>query len=472
MKQFLARSASAIAAIALAACGSGGSVIPTQPSATSPDALAFAQAWARANAIRPMPPRVTSASQVRAVCPQLPGRMRCFALLRTDVGGGNVLAYHGTDLARAFGPQSLGGGYTAKELETAYRLPSATRGKGQTVAVIDAFGYKNAAADLAVYRQGMGLPPCTVASGCLRIVNQRGQTKPLPKEAPVDDDWRPEAALDVDMVSAICPNCKIIMVQAQSDAGNGLYYSVSAAARLGANAISNSYGGGEGPNGIYGERSDPAFVHKGVAITASAGDSGYYDCAPGSTCDGAEQPCTLPTVVCVGGSTLLADRSVRGYHETVWNTMKINFCGGNCGATGSGCSAVVPKPAWQTDRGCRMRSAADVSAVASVNTPVDIYTTAEGMGWSAIGGTSASSPIVASVFALAGNARRINAPQRLWHSGRYDARGFFDVTIGDNVTGLGSTKHLCTKTDHYICYARKGYDGPTGWGTPNGISAF
>ncbi len=472
MKDLMGRAIAVVAMVALGACSSAG-MMPSAPSATSPDALAFAQSWARANAIRPMLPPVTSPAQVRAICPARPGRLRCFALMRTDVGGGNPLGYHGPDLARAFSgaAANLGGGWTPKELQRAYRLPSLMRGKGETVAVVDAFGYRNAAADLAVYRAQFGLPPCTVANGCLRIVNQYGNAAPLPKESSVADDWRPEAALDVDMVSAICPNCHIIMVQTKNDGGNNLYDGVNAAARLGADAISNSYGGGEGPNGIYGEKSDPAFEHKGVAITASAGDSGYFDCAPGSACDGAEQPCTLPSVVCVGGTSLLAAGNARGFKETVWNTMNLNACGGNCGATGSGCSAIVPKPAWQHDKGCAKRSETDVSAVASVNTPVDIYTTAEGIGWSAFGGTSASAPIIAAVFALAGNTREIVAPQRLWATGR-TGRGFFDVTVGNNVQFSGSKKHVCGAADRYICYARKGYDGPTGWGTPDGISAF
>jgi subtilase family serine protease len=422
-----------------------------------------------------MPPPVTSASQVRAICPASPARrFRCFALLRTDLV---------RPLAAPYAVPAVG--YTARDLQSAYALPSTTRGGGQIVAVVDAFGYRNAAADLARYRAAMGLPPCTLASGCLRIVNQYGKAAPLPPQPPLNDDWRPEQALDMEMVSAICPKCRIVVVQATSDTGYtggvpDLYLAENAAVALHADAISNSWGGGELYNGgVVGERSDARFDHPGVAITASAGDNGYFECAPnpGFNCradGGPEQPCTFATVVCVGGTQLVRAANARGWSEVVWNTMNLNGCGNgaqNCGATESGCSLIVPKPAWQTDRGCTMRSESDVSAVASVSTPVAVYTSAQGIGWGGFGGTSVSAPIVAAVFALAANARAIgSAPQWIWrHGGRPSLN---DVTIGNNVAGEPRGSPKCAPSWRYICYARKGYDGPTGWGTPNGIGAF
>ena len=112
-------------------------------------------------------------------------------------------------------PFSAGEGYCPIDLQQAYKLPSLTRGKGKTVAIVDAFGYHHAAADLAMFRRTMGLKACGTADKCLRIVNQEGHSSPLPGEPPPSDDWRGEQSLDLDMVSGICPNCKIILVQSQ-----------------------------------------------------------------------------------------------------------------------------------------------------------------------------------------------------------------------------------------------------------------
>ena len=99
----------------------------------------------------------------------------------------------------------------AADVESAYKL-GITKGAGQTVAIVDAFGYTQAASDLAAYRSGNGLPACTTKTGCLAILNQKGQKKPLPKPNP-GDDWRPEQALDLDAVSAACPKCHIVLVR-------------------------------------------------------------------------------------------------------------------------------------------------------------------------------------------------------------------------------------------------------------------
>jgi subtilase family serine protease len=153
--------------------------------------------------------------------------------------------------------------------------------------------------------------------------------------------------------------------------------------------------------------------------------------------------------------------------QSAWNTLKLDECGGSCGATGSGCSEIVPKPTWQHDSGCKMRSESDVSAVADVTTPVWIYSTDPGVGgWAGFGGTSASAPIISGIFALAGNATKVSQPQGIWSHGGTSA--FTDVTKGTNfVTGIGGP---CASSAKYICTSGKGYDGPTGWGTPNGTT--
>jgi subtilase family serine protease len=212
---------------------------------------------------------------------------------------------------------------------------------------------------------------------------------------------------------------------------------VNEAVKLGATEISNSYGGREFA------ASSTAYNHPGVIITASAGDGGT----------GAAQPCSFASVVCVGGTSLSRATNARRWTESAWS------------GTGSGCSAYVTKPSWQHDRGCRRRSEVDTSAVSDPNTGVAVYDSYafQGFsGWLVFGGTSASSPIIAATYALAGNARSLNAAQSLWqHLG---TSALNDVRSGSN--------GVCPRLYPYICNAGTGYDGPTGVGTPNGTAAF
>jgi subtilase family serine protease len=318
-------------------------------------------------------------------------------------------------------------GYTPCDLQSAYKLPSAA-GNGQTVAIVDAYDDPNAESDLAVYRATYGLPACTTQNGCFRKVDQNGGTSyPRP-----DTGWSEEISLDVDMASATCPNCHILLVEASSNSLTDLLTAENTAAALGANAISNSWGANEFLfEGLY----DSYFNH-GVAITASSGDSGY----------GTIWPAASPYVIAVGGTSLLPSGTSRGWSETAWR------------GAGSGCSPYASKPSWQKDSGCSNRTVADVSAVADPATGVAVYDTYNEPGWMAFGGTSVSAPIVASVYALAGNGKTANAAAYPYAN----PGGLFDVTSGANGSCGGS----------YLCTAGLGYDGPTGLGTPNGTSAF
>src|SRR6185369_2143422 len=151
---------------------------------------------------------------------------------------------------------------------------------------------------------------------------------------------------------------------------------VNRAATMGANAISNGYGGSD-----LSDSSIAAYNHPGVAITASSGDNGF----------GVSFPASSRFVTAVGGTSLRTASNSRGWTETAWN------------GAGSGCSALDAKPTWQTvTTNCSRRAEADVSAVADPNTGVAVYQTFGGSGWMVYGGTSASAPIVASVYALAG----------------------------------------------------------------------
>ena len=376
----------------------------------------------------------------RPVCgPPAPADARCDALLVTDTSG-NPLD------GQAAGSTSGPAGYRPSDLQSAYALPSGTGGAGQTVAIVDAYNDPNAAADVAAYRSTFGLPPlsaCTVSSGgvvspgvpCFTKVSQSGSTSAFPRN---NASWSQEISLDLDMVSAVCPSCNILLVEASSASMTNLGTAVNRAAALGANEISNSYGGGESSSDLTYDSS--YFQHPGVAITASSGDNGY----------GVEYPAASPYLTAVGGTTLSASSAVaRGWTETAWS------------GAGSGCSAFDPQPAWQASLTslCSRRAVADVSADADPNTGVSVYDSYsyQGMsGWLVFGGTSVASPIVAGVYALAGNAASIDASYPYAH-----ASALNDVTQGSN-----------GKCGNVLCTAGVGWDGPTGLGTPNGTGAF
>ncbi|MFE0329433.1 peptidase S8 [Streptomyces sp. NPDC058960] len=333
-------------------------------------------------------------------------------------------------------------GYGPGDLQSAYGLTDAAagNGSGETIAIVDAYDDPNAESDLAQYRSYYGLPDCTSDNGCFTKVGQTGSTTSLPS---ADSGWAGEISLDLDMASAICPNCNILLVEAKSASMSNLGTAVNEAVKLGAKFVSNSYGGSESSSDSTYDSS--YFKHPGVAITVSAGDEGY----------GAEYPAASKYVTAVGGTRLSTASNSRGWSESVWNTSSTE-------GTGSGCSAYDAKPSWQTDSGCSKRMVADVSAVADPATGVSVYDTyGDGTGWVTYGGTSASAPIIAGVYALAGTPGSTDYPAAY----PYAAAGtsaLNDVTSGSN--GSCATSYFCT--------ARSGYDGPTGWGTPEGIDAF
>ncbi|HEY3611688.1 MAG TPA: carboxypeptidase regulatory-like domain-containing protein [Pseudonocardiaceae bacterium] len=360
-------------------------------------------------------PASIGAHPTKRACPQpsKAGQMACLSVIRTDVAGVR--------------PGVTPGGFGPADLAGAYHLPGATAGGG-TVGIVDAFDYPNAEAELAIYRAQYGLPSCSTANGCFRRVDQRGGTQ-FP---PPDTGWQQEMALDMDMVSAICPNCHITLVEADDNTLSNLGAGVDEAVALGAKFVSNSYGGPEDPSE---SQSDTSFYnHPGVAVTASSGDNGF----------GVSYPAASPFVTSVGGTSLFKDTSARGWSESAWS------------GAGSGCSAFEPKPAFQTDTGCAQRTVADVAAVADPNTGVAVYVQG---GWQVFGGTSVASPIIASVYALGGDPVAGTAPVAYPYA---NPGAFNDVTSGSNGT--------CTPG--YLCTAGPGYDGPTGLGTPNGLAGF
>jgi subtilase family serine protease len=357
----------------------------------------------------------------RTVCRHVGNtRARCFAIRVDHLRRGRVRH------------ESSPVGYGPADLAAAYALPASTAGSGETVAIVDAYDAPTAEHDLGVYRAQFKLPACTTANHCFRKVDQTGgRSYPEP-----DGGWAQEISLDLDMVSATCPLCHILLVEAKSASMVNLGASVDTAVRLGADAVSNSYGGPDA-NDRYDGR---YFHHPGVAITASAGDNGY----------GTSYPASSKWVTAVGGTTLSRSATSRGFTETAWS------------GSGSGCST-LNHTTWQDPAvtGCSGRAVADVAAVADPETGVAVYDSdpfEQSSGWLTFGGTSASSPIVAAIYALAGNTVNVVDGSYLW----LNHTGLNDVTSGTN--GGCPTKQWCT--------ARVGWDGPTGWGTPDGIVGF
>jgi subtilase family serine protease len=350
------------------------------------------------------------------------GQAHCYAKVVTDARGNIKEWTPRTTMARNATPS----GYGPADLRGAYKVTS-NGSSSYTIAIVDAYGYPNAEADLATYRAQYGLPACTTQNGCFKKVNQSGGTN-YPR---TDTGWAQEQALDLDMASAMCPNCKILLVQASSASYDALAAATNYAAAH-ANAVSNSYGGDESGSNSY----ETAYNHSNVAVTVSSGDSGY----------GVQFPASSPHVTAVGGTSLTRAANPRGWSESAWN------------GAGSGCSSVYQKPTWQTDGLCARRTVADVSAVADPNTGVAVYgpVNARRSGWMVFGGTSVAAPLIAGVYGANGGTANFGSDP-YGH-----ATSLFDVTSGSNGSCGGS----------YLCTGAAGYDGPTGLGTPNGTTAF
>ncbi|HET9393902.1 MAG TPA: hypothetical protein VFO29_10360 [Candidatus Rubrimentiphilum sp.] len=303
-------------------------------------------------------------------------------------------------------PSNLLPGLHPGDLQNAYGLP--VQSAGGTVAIVDAYDDPAAEADLAIFRAAYGLPPCTTDNGCFRKVNQQGQSGSYPA---ADVAWGEEISLDLDTVSAVCPNCSIVLVEANSALIDDLGAGVDSAARLGAKAISNSYYAYEWSGET---QEDVHYNHPGSAITVSAGDQAapFY-------------PAASQYVTSVGGTTLSG--SAGSWSESAWTY------------GGQGCSAYVARPSWQPKTACKTRATVDVAAVADPQTGVSMYDSLAG-GWLVAGGTSIGAPLIAAAYALSGN------PAGPAYS--YAHRSAF----------------------HDIPPA--GYDLPTGLGSPNGTTGF
>jgi subtilase family serine protease len=332
-------------------------------------------------------------------------------------------------------------GYGPTQFHGAYGLPNSAA-TSQTIAIVDAYDDPGIAADLNAYSSQFRLPLCNSSNPCFQKVNQSGSAAgPFPKP---DAGWSLEIALDVEVAHAICSNCKIILVEASSSSLANLSAAVQTAAKLGANEISNSYGGSEFSSELGPTYAAP-YNQPGIAVTVSSGDNGYGSFG---------FPAALSSVITVGGTTLSLGTGNSYGGESVWN------------GAGSGCSLYVTAPSWQGFLGAcaGKRGSADVAADADPATGAAVYDSLKYQGragWMQVGGTSLSSPLIAGVYALAGGlpAGSSGASALYGHLG--DGTVLHDVTSGSN--GTCST---------LMCKGAAGYDGPTGVGTPLGISAF
>lgn len=366
----------------------------------------------------------------RPVCPgpSAAGQALCDSHVVTD-GKGTPQA---TTAPKGYGPAQFRG---------AYGLPGSAA-TSQTIAIVDAYDAPKIAADLNTYSSQFGLPLCNSSNPCFQKVNQSGSASgPFPR---TDSGWSLEIALDVEVAHAICPNCKILLVEASSNSLSNLAAAVQTAASLGATEISNSYGGSEFSSELSATYAAP-YNQPGVAVTVSSGDNGYGSFG---------FPAALSSVITVGGTTLNLGAGNTYGSESVWS------------GAGSGCSLYVSAPSWQSFLGAcaGKRGTADVAADADPATGAAVYDSVKYQGrsgWMQIGGTSLSSPLIAGVYALAGGLPASSTGGSALYGHLGDGTVLHDVTSGSN----GS----CTTI---MCKGGAGYDGPTGVGTPLGIGAF
>ncbi len=390
----------------------------------------------------------THAAATHPSIPVCPGAVvdsaRCHSGIVTDSHG--IPLTSSLPIPGSYGPVQFHDGYSLPcsvggSVALATCLPPSSFG-GQTIAIVDAYNDPTIESDLDTYDTQYGLPACTTANGCFTKVNQNGHTN-YPR---TNSGWALEISLDVETAHEICQTCKILLVEASSNSLSNLAAAVKEAAKLGATEISNSYGGSESS----GETSyDSSYTHSRIAVTASSGDTG----------DAVEYPAASPDVVAVGGTTLnlKSDNTYRS--ESAWSS------------GGSGCSAYETTNSWQTQlsnwsqTGCgTKRGIVDVSADADPNTGAAVYdsTRYQGQsGWFQVGGTSLSSPLIASIFALAGGTSSFVNAQQVPYT-KFTNSNSHDVTTGSN--GSCGTINMCNATT--------GYDGPTGLGTPNGTGGF
>ncbi len=359
------------------------------------------------------------------------------------------------------------GGFDPEDLLAAYNLPK-WAGTGETVAVIEGGNDPTAESDLAKYRSRYNMRECTKGNRCFTWLTGTGEE--IKGTEGEGGGWSTETSLDLDMVSAVCPKCHIMLVQATEESIAALGTAVNTAVARGAAVVSNSYGTPESYTERCGatrcEQYNPDYTHTGVPIVVSAGDSGYDNSLAGYATPNYPASSSSPNVIAVGGTTLYSEAGL--WHATVWYEREVELEGQrryHSAATGSGCSVKEQEPLWQKedsqDAGCKTRMDNDVAAVAACATPVSIYSTTTNKGWGLECGTSASAPIVAGIEALASTATKRAGAEVFYKQ----PSELVDIIAGENLANCG----IELGEQAYFCQAGTGYDGPTGNGTPHGV---
>ncbi len=272
-----------------------------------------------------------------------------------------------------------GAGYTAAQIRAAYGFSNvsfgstAADGRGQTIAIIDAYNDPNITSDLAAFDAGMGL----AAPPSFRVVNESGGTS-LPSIDP-SQGWEGEEALDVEWAHAIAPGANIILVEANSASDTDLFAAVNwARQQTGVSVISMSWGSNDSASNASNDQNLASKYlvtpsgHAGITFVASSGDSGVPSF-----------PSTSPNVLAVGGTDLYLTSSGSITSETPWN-----LSGGGTSKEFSG------------------RKVPDVAYNAGVG--VAVYDTfGPDHGWVGIGGTSAGAPQWSALIAIADEGRAL-----------------------------------------------------------------
>jgi subtilase family serine protease len=332
-------------------------------------------------------------------------------------------------------------GYTPAQIRHAYGFDNLTgTGKGQTIAIIDAFDDPNITSDLNTFSKQFGLPQTKDGTFTFSVA-YAGGTKPLP-----DVGWAEEMSLDVEWAHAIAPNANILLVEATTNGFTDMYAAVDYAVAQGANVVSMSWSAPDG-SGDGDVAYDKHFNVSGVTFVAASGDSlhsvGY--------------PAASPYVVSVGGTTLTLDTQNNRSTETAWT-------GSNGLGSGGGVSAIEPEPTYQTSFPLSLsgRGTPDVAYDADPNTGVRIYDSygfRAKAAWFPIGGTSVGTPEWAALIALA-NAGRSTTPLST------------SLTMSPVYTAAtGMTNGMTNYSINYFdvmsgSYAGPGYDQATGLGSP------
>jgi hypothetical protein len=454
IKQVLQASITSASLFVLVACGGYGN----PPVSSSGSGMTLARALAK--------------GYISTTCPApVPGRVTCLAYQFTPAGlqALGIKRSTASSLRKTSGSLSDTPGGTdisIQQVRAAYGLTtlSASGGVGQTVAAIEVGNAPWVESDLGVYRSYFGFPSCTIANGCLRMVAQNGSSQ-LPASNP---SWWLEVTNDVSAISGVCPNCKILIVEANSSAWSDIAAAVNTAASMGVTSIDNSYAGYEDSSML---QYASAYNHPGIAVVASTMDAWY---GPGNML----LPAAYSTVIAVGASNLTADPSTsRGWSETVspWGSA-------------DGCSTIIAKPAWQHDTGCSMRTVADIAFASNPGFPVYGHgmTAGNGAGWGSGDGTSFATAAVAGLYGLAG--AKVNDASSLYYGasqlnsiasgsvyGLPSGQGGcipLGGSSGNTVTDQSSLRRGLTSSDlpAYFCTGEAGYSSPVGNGSPNGTT--